>query len=60
MALQYLGEENTKDCFSVLLKYYDKQYNKGLQNRPDPKPVVVNVETVVVNDIKNAALLLNY
>ena len=60
MALQYLGEENTKDCFSILLKYYDKQYNKGLQNRPDPKPVVVNVETVVVNDIKNAALLLNY
>jgi hypothetical protein len=55
-----LGEENTKDCFSILLKYYDKQYNKGLQNRPDPKPVVVNVETVVVNDIKNAALLLNY
>jgi tRNA 2-selenouridine synthase len=60
LALQYLGEENLKDCFSILLKYYDKQYSKGLENRPDPKPVVVKVETGVVNDIKNAALLLNY
>ncbi len=60
LALQYLGEGNLKDCFSILLKYYDKQYSKGLENRPDPKPVVVKVETGVVNDIKNAALLLNY
>ena len=60
LALQYLGEGNLKDCFSILLKYYDKQYSKSLENRPDPKPVVVKVETGVVNDIKNAALLLNY
>ena len=60
MALQYLDEENLKECFSILLKYYDKQYSKGLQNRPDPKPTVVTVETNAVNDIKNAELLLNY
>lgn len=60
LALQYLGEENLKECFSILLKYYDKQYSKGLQNRPDPKPTVVTVETNAVNDIKNAELLLNY
>jgi tRNA 2-selenouridine synthase len=59
-ALQHLEEENLKDCFSILLKYYDKQYSKGLQNRPEPKPTVVTVETSSVNDIKNAELLLNY
>ena len=60
MALQYLDENNLKDCFSILLKYYDKQYSKGLQNRPDPKPNVITVETKAVNDMKNAELLLNY
>lgn len=59
-ALQYLDEENIKDCFSILLKYYDKQYSKGLQNRPDPKPTVITVESSSVNDIKNAELLLKY
>lgn len=59
MALQYLTEGNTTDCFSILLKYYDKQYNKGLQNRPDPKPVVIKLTSPVVDDSNNAALLLN-
>ncbi len=58
-ALQYLNEGNTKDCFSILLKYYDKQYSKGLQNRPDPKPQVNTINTPVVDDHNNAALLLN-
>jgi tRNA 2-selenouridine synthase len=59
-ALQHLDERNLKACFSILLKYYDKQYGKGLQNRPDPKPSVVTIETNAVNDIKNAELLLNF
>lgn len=59
MALQYLTEGNIRDCFSILLKYYDKQYNKGLQNRPDPKPVVIKLTSPVVDDSNNAALLLN-
>lgn len=58
-ALQYLKEDNLKDCFSILLKYYDKQYSKGLQNRPDPKPIVIKLPTSVVDDQYNAALLLN-
>ena len=57
-ALQFLNENNLKDCFSILLKYYDKQYNKGLQNRPDPKPPVITIPTGLVNDNENAALLL--
>ena len=58
-ALQYLNENNLKDCFSILLKYYDKQYNKGLQNRPDPKPPVIKITSEVVDDHNNAAMLLN-
>lgn len=58
-ALQYLEENNLKECFSILLKYYDKQYSKGLQNRPDPKPPVIKIITEVVDDHNNAALLLN-
>lgn len=31
--LQYLEEENYRECFSILLRYYDKHYLKGLHNR---------------------------
>jgi tRNA 2-selenouridine synthase len=32
-ALQFLEEENIEACFRILLKYYDKLYNKSLKNR---------------------------
>ena len=32
-AINYLLENNHKECFSILLTYYDKLYNKALQNR---------------------------
>lgn len=59
MALQYLEEGNLKACFSILLKYYDKQYSKGLANRPEPKPPVHKIESGVVDAKMNASLLLN-
>jgi tRNA 2-selenouridine synthase len=58
MSLQFLEENNLKECFSILLKYYDKQYGKGLNNRPEPKPTITTIPTVVVNDTINADLLL--
>lgn len=33
MSLEHLENNNIKDCFSILLKYYDKRYLKGLHNR---------------------------
>jgi tRNA 2-selenouridine synthase len=33
MAVNYLLENNYRECFSILLKYYDKHYEKGLHNR---------------------------
>ena len=32
-AISFLSEGNTRECFSILLKYYDKLYQKGLHNR---------------------------
>ena len=32
-AVNFLIEDNTIECFRVLLKYYDKWYLKGLENR---------------------------
>ena len=32
-ALNFLKEDNTKECFRILLGYYDKWYSKGLYNR---------------------------
>jgi tRNA 2-selenouridine synthase len=32
-AIEYLQEGNTKECFRILLHYYDKQYTKALHNR---------------------------
>ena len=33
MCLEHLENNDIKDCFSILLKYYDKRYLKGLHNR---------------------------
>ncbi|GAA4337936.1 hypothetical protein GCM10023184_34030 [Flaviaesturariibacter amylovorans] len=33
LALQHLDEDNLSECFAILLRYYDKHYGKGLQNR---------------------------
>jgi tRNA 2-selenouridine synthase len=32
-SLEFLGEGNIKECFRILLKYYDKHYLKALYNR---------------------------
>ncbi len=32
-AISFLSENNIRECFSILLKYYDKLYLKGLHNR---------------------------
>lgn len=34
-AINYLLENNLKECFRILLKYYDKFYTKGLHNRTE-------------------------
>lgn len=59
-AVAALEEKNMHDCFDVLLKYYDKQYRKGLANREEPKPRLVIVEAEQVNDYENAEKIIQH
>lgn len=56
-AANALLDGNLRECFSVLLKYYDKHYFKGLNNRPDPKPSIKNIEAKEINIEQNTNLL---
>ena len=58
-ALAFLDENNIRGAFSILLKYYDKLYSKGLENRDDPKPKLKIYPSTKVDAEINAALLIN-
>lgn len=58
-ALAFLEENNIRGAFSILLKYYDKLYSKGLENRDDPKPKLKIYPTTKVDAQINAALLID-
>ena len=57
-ALGFLEEKNIKDAFSILLKYYDKLYHKGLEKREDPKPPIISYNSTKVDADANATLLI--
>ena len=58
-AINCLLEDNIKECFSVLLKYYDKSYLKSLQNNRENFSSLFNkIEASTVNDEANASHLL--
>ncbi|MDB5197190.1 MAG: mnmH [Flaviaesturariibacter sp.] len=42
-ALQYLEEEAVTECFSILLSYYDKHYQKALQNRENLDNLLIRI-----------------
>lgn len=48
-ALQNLAEGNIESCFRILLKYYDKLYNKALDNRNSPMEMLTKLEYGTVN-----------
>jgi tRNA 2-selenouridine synthase len=39
-ALNFLAEDNIAESFRILLRYYDKLYEKALTTRPVPAPVI--------------------
>ena len=43
-AIGFLLEGNYRGCFQVLLKYYDKLYNKALHNREDIKTLLNKIQ----------------
>ncbi len=43
LAINFLLEDNYRECFSILLKYYDKFYNKSLHNRENIEELLVRI-----------------
>ena len=57
-AINHIIEGNIVDAFSILLKYYDKWYEKNTQNTTAlPKLKVIRVQAEKVDPIVNASLL---
>ena len=52
LAVNFLIENNHKECFRILLNYYDKQYEKGLNNREN-LPALLTKIICTTGDIKN-------
>ena len=52
-AINFLAENNTRECFSILLKYYDKLYNKGLHNRKNYESLLNIIPCSDVNSSVN-------
>jgi tRNA 2-selenouridine synthase len=53
-AVEEIDNNNIAGCFSILLKYYDKHYQKGLDKRAEPKPTIKIIKLQTVNDLTNA------
>ena len=56
IALESLEGGNVEACFSVLLKYYDKRYGKGLLNRENLSSLLTKIDCITVQP-QNADLL---
>lgn len=57
-AINYLLEDNIKESFRVLLKYYDKQYNKALQGRENLAALLHNIDCMQVDARENSKKLI--
>ncbi len=58
-AVNYLIEDNITESFRVLLKYYDKWYAKGLQNRLTFNAAMIKIDCPRVSAVENSGCLIN-
>ena len=58
-AINFLIEDNIKECFRVLLTYYDKFYMKSLQNRDNFSSLFNKIELDTVSADLNAEKILS-
>ena len=56
-AVNFLLEDNYKESFRILLKYYDKYYFKGLYNRENAEQLIRKLEAPQVNTEENLRTL---
>jgi tRNA 2-selenouridine synthase len=58
-AINYLLENNFTECFRILLKYYDKWYTKGLENRENLPALLNKIPCSSVDTQTNIQKLLS-
>ena len=58
-AINFLLEDDLQNCFSVLLKYYDKLYLRSTYNREDAETKITLINLPTTNATLNTQLLLN-
>jgi tRNA 2-selenouridine synthase len=56
-AIQHIVQGELKEAFSILLKYYDKWYEKNAQNQVLPKVELIPIASALVDPNYNASLL---
>ena len=59
-AINYLLENNFKESFRILLKYYDKWYEKGLYNRENSEELIQKIECQIVDNEVNTNVLMKF
>jgi tRNA 2-selenouridine synthase len=57
-AINYLLENNHKECFRILLTYYDKFYSKGLDNRENLSELLNKIPCLSVDTATNTQNIL--
>ncbi len=58
--INFLLENNPKESFRILLKYYDKWYEKGLYNRENPEALINKIEAQTVDNEINIDILMSH
>lgn len=56
-AINHLLEDNVKESFRILLKYYDKLYSKGLNNRENTEALTTRLPVSAISATQNAGSL---
>ena len=57
-AINFLLEDNHKACFEILLRYYDKYYQKSMEMRDNHNELTIPVNCDTVNHKENCRLVL--
>lgn len=57
-AINFLIEDNTRDSFTILLNYYDKTYQKALENRENLASLLNKIDSLDVDAVSNTEKLI--
>lgn len=57
-AIGFLVEDNVRECFRILLSYYDKTYLKALQNRENLASLLNKIDCLGVDAVSNAEKII--